>query len=118
MPTANLAKRRSSLKRAADPSKEASAKTIKSVRKGTNVAGEETPQKGQAEARSFLREAESKLATWVGQSKAARADAKKADLELYNKKAGLLRSVLKQMIGKARAGELMDIECKHRMLQN
>ena len=103
MPTAKPAKKRSDLKRIADPSKEVSAKPAKNARKR-------------------------KLATWVSESKAARAateksqhkqaavataeaqkavgaGAERADLELHNKKAEMLRSVLKQKMEEHRAGE-------------
>lgn len=81
------------------------------ARKESNVSVQEAPQEGHAErTTSLLRDAESQLATWVSESKAARADAKEADLELNNKKSELLRSLLKQMIGKARAGELINTE--------
>lgn len=104
MPTA---KRPSGVKRAAQPSKDASAKLAKSARKASTVAGKEALLEEHADAtKSFKRDAATKLRTWVSESKANKPDAKKADVELYNKKAELLRGVLQQMIGQGHAGEL------------
>lgn len=71
------------------------------------MAGIEVPLEEHADAtKSFMRDAATKLRTWVSESKATKSDAKKAEVELCNKKAELLRGVLQQMIGQARAGEL------------